>query len=58
MEDKQITNISYDVDPSNFIMFEMINFGAKTKVDRTEMNNNHILGQGRRIIYIMWFSVV
>ena len=48
MEDKKITKIGYDFDPSNVSMFEMSISGDINKQDLTKMNPNIFLGQGRK----------
>ena len=42
----QIPKLSYDVDLSNFSMFEMKRFGSGNKQDITKINPNPLLCQG------------
>ena len=45
MEEKQITSLSCDVDPSNVRIFDIESFGDENKQDLTKMNPNPLLAQ-------------
>ena len=58
----KIKDIGYDFASSNVRMFKMKRFGAGNKQDITNMNQNPILGQGRRrrviIYHVLLFLTV
>ena len=58
LENKQITNPSYNVSSSNFIMLKMKIFGAGKKRYLTKMNKNPLLVQVRRIKYILAHVII